>query len=274
MRRAITTRLEPVLDEEPTSGEAAADAAKAWRLYWSGSYSLLASVLADAIPAARAVSGGFAALAELYECAACLLVHVGREDLSFLATEKAARRLGQTDDELFHAAQHGSLAWVHLEATHYQGAVSAAVSMARQIEARLGSADPRHVSVWGSLLLSAATAEARRGGRVAADDYLNLAEAAAARLGEERNDLQTHVGRRHIIRTPVVHYARHLLDVAQAQALDYRSREAAETLLRAERLAPEWIRHQDLAGAVVRELLPRPRLPRLRPLARRLGVDV
>ncbi|MGH3326951.1 MAG: helix-turn-helix domain-containing protein [Streptomycetales bacterium] len=199
LRRALTTRLEPVLDEEPTSGEAAADAGNAWRLYWSGSYSRLASVLADAIPAARAAPGAHAALAELYECAACLLVHLGREDLSFLATEKALAASARGDDELFHAAQHGSLSWVHLEAAHYGDAAHAAASMATRIEPRLGSAEPRHVSVWGSLLLSAATAEARLGRRAAAEDYLNLADAAAVRLGEERDDLQTHFGRSSVI---------------------------------------------------------------------------
>lgn len=74
---------------------------------------------------------------------------------------------------------------------------------------------------------------------------------------------------------PLAARARHLTDVAQAQTHLGRDALAVDTLLYIERLAPRWIQFHALPQSITRELLERERrvrTPRLRSLARRLGV--
>jgi hypothetical protein len=61
------------------------------------------------------------------------------------------------------------------------------------------------------------------------------------------------------------------LDVAQAQADHRRDREAVDTLLAAERLSQEWLRHQALARHLVFELQKRD-VSQLDGLAQRMGL--
>ncbi|MEU7823330.1 helix-turn-helix domain-containing protein [Catellatospora sp. NPDC049133] len=69
--------------------------------------------------------------------------------------------------------------------------------------------------------------------------------------------------------------SRHLLTVAWAQMAEFHSAESVNTLLRAEKLAPEMLAHQTVARTIVTELLPRrsrQRLPGLVSLAARMGI--
>lgn len=69
--------------------------------------------------------------------------------------------------------------------------------------------------------------------------------------------------------------SRHLLTVAWAQMADHHSTDSVNTLLRAEKLAPDMLAHQSIARAIVTELLPRrsrQKLPGLTSLAERLGM--
>ncbi len=155
-------------------------------------------------------------------------------------------------------------------------------------------------------MLSGGVAAARDDRPDEADDMLNLAEAAATRLNganhEVRMDyarpfgvpvvLQVMVdacvvtgrpGRALAIANrmppdaalPQAAKARHLADVAAAETALGKDREATDTLLEIERMAPNWMKYQPFPRTIVRELIERERrvrIPGLRGLARRLNV--
>jgi hypothetical protein len=66
---------------------------------------------------------------------------------------------------------------------------------------------------------------------------------------------------------PVASRARHLADVAFAQTALGQDREATDTLLAVERLAPHWVRCQPYPRLIVGALLERERRARTRPCA-------
>ncbi|MGH3321202.1 MAG: hypothetical protein ACRDN9_13685 [Streptosporangiaceae bacterium] len=183
----------------------------------------------------------------------------------------------------------------------FADAVWASTRAAERIEPRFSTVRPEQLSVWGSLLLTGLAAAAA-GGRVDdARELLSMAGAASARLGADRDDYQTAFGpaqvamqavhasvvlgrpgealagaarvRREVL--PTAAHGRHLLDVAQAEVDVRRDAHALETLLMAERLSPEWMRHQVPARELVRTLAERRRrIPDgLRGLAARLAVN-
>jgi hypothetical protein len=181
-----------------------------------------------------------------------------------------------------------------------------AVEQADRVEPKLGKATPERIAVWGRHLVDAAVAAARDGQASEADNILNLADAAATRLEGAgpavRLDYQSPFGQPLVVmqqvdvsvvtdrpsralklakrmppdaELPVASRARHLADVAFAQTALGQDREATDTLLAVERLAPHWVRYQPYPRLIVGELLERERrarTPGLRGLARRLGV--
>lgn len=283
----------------------------AWAAYWAGGFTRLGKtlppLLGEARLSARQLPAGeqseaYAMLSAAYQVAACMLTQLGMEDLAYLGVERAVAAAERSGDQLRAATLMGSLSWVLLNQGRFEEAERAAVVTADDVEPRLGSATPQHVSVWGSLLLTALAATAARGDSARSRDTLSLARAAGGRLGEPRDDYQTYfspakVGtesvhaavklgepvtalRRssdvHDVATlPTAAHGRHLLDVAQAQVDTRAYGEAIDTLLAAERLSPEWFRHQVLTGVLVRELVEHySRLPgTLKGLAARLRLD-
>jgi hypothetical protein len=118
-------------------------------------------------------------------------------------------------------------------------------------------------------------------GKVRASDFLSQAHAAAARLGSDANHYQTLFGpttaRKTAIEihlafgdvgqalglisdtrmpdsTPVAVRCRHMLNVSLAYCEAKRWDEPADTLLEVCTTAPEWVRHQALAGVVVQRI--------------------
>src|SRR5207248_6149472 len=92
-------------DQGPTPlPELRAAVTRAGRLYWAGEFARLAATLPSLIGEARltARSAGPAAhglLAQSYDQAALLLVHMGKEDLAALAAERAITAAAGCDDE-------------------------------------------------------------------------------------------------------------------------------------------------------------------------------
>ncbi|WP_328473227.1 hypothetical protein [Streptomyces sp. NBC_00448] len=174
---------------------------------------------------------------------------------------------------------------------------------ADEIEPGFRHASPRHLAVYGNLLIAAATPAARRDRHDDAAEILRVAEAAAVRSGPTRaygsafsvTDVRTQavnvalagasprpgdaltlaqrVDLRAISRP--VHTASHRVDVAQAQYQAGDCDGSLATLLEVERQQPEWIRYQTVAAATVRDMLEaeRRRNTPLRGLASRIGVD-
>lgn len=315
LRQALTgpasfPGIDPDDPGEPTPlADLAARIGAAWADYWAGNFTKLGTLLPGLIGESRLTLrqsptgqqlAAAAHLSAAQQIAACVLTQLGVEDLGYLAVERALAAADHSGDRLRAATLMGSLSWVLLNQGRFAEAERTALHTVDDIEPRLGKAPPEHVSVWGSLLLTALAAAAARGDRDRTEDVLSLARAAGSKLGGPRNDYQTYfapakVGTESVHAAvklgepataldrardvpdpgtlPTAAHGRHLLDVAQAQVDTRQYGAATDTLLTAERLSPEWMRHQVLAGMLVSELAERHRrLPgALKDLASRLS---
>lgn len=272
----------------------------AGRLYWVGEFARLAAMLPSLMGEARltahtAGAPAHSLLAQSYDLAAALMVHMGKEDLAALAAERAVTAATASGDELLQAILRGSYSWVLLHQGRLAEAEQLAVQTADSIEPAF-SAPAKHVAVWGSLLMSALASAAASGNDFSG--YLSLASAAGERPGHEVHVYQSsfgpalmHAQACHayaVTREPAkaltaarklhpgdlagISYGRHLLDVAQAHT-DARHHQAATMVLtQAHKLAPIWFRHQGIARCLVTDLCGQQK--RLSPALRELATAV
>jgi transcriptional regulator with XRE-family HTH domain len=261
---------------------------RGWDLYWDGRLAGLASMLPGLIGEARVTrkeAGPSAAgpLAQAYQLAADLMIHAGHDDLAMVAAERALSAAAQGDDELQHATLAGTVSWVLLHQGRTADAERVAAAAAAKIEPRKPDATPEHVTVYGSLLLSAAApaATASRGSDV--ETYIGLARSAAGRWEKDRHDYWTSFGPTQVAMQDTytsavlgrpgralraakevrrenllaISWGAHHLDRAQALAMNGKpgsDGKAAQALAVAHGVSPEWFRHQGLARSLTREL--------------------
>ncbi len=289
---------------EPASlPEVDAAASAAIQTYWSGDFISLTAHLPALIGEARlaATMHGAAAvgpLAQAYELAACLMVHMGKDDLAAIAAERAIATAHGGNDELRWAILHATYAWVLLRQARLDEAERLVIKVADRIEP--GFSDPApHLAVWGTLLMSALAPAASAGKNVA--EYISLASGAAERIGRRLEIYHTAFGPATVAMQATHAYAvagepeealmsahrirpgdlrgissgRHLLDVAQAHLGARHHRAAAQALDAALGLVPVWWRHQALARSLVHDLVQRERRmsPTLRRLAKNAGIS-
>lgn len=290
-------------DSEPVSlPELRAAVSQAARLYWAGQFANLAAILPALIGEARLaaqVAGAPACslLAQAYDLAAALLVHMGKDDLAAVGAERAITTAAASDDELLHAILHGSYAWVLLHQGRLAESEQLAVTVAQRIEPSFSAPD-RHVAVWGQLLMTALAPAAAAGRGVS--PYIALASAGAERIG---TPTRTYLGQSPfspasvamqachayaVSREPAkaltaarkigpgdltgISYGRHLLDVAQAHTDARHPGAATAVLTQARALAPVWFRHQGIARALIAELHEQNK--RISPALRDLGASL
>ena len=198
MRRAVTG-IDDLLDEDsdtpPASpGQARSAVTYAWGAYWAGRYEYLGETLPGVLLAVRAADDPTLAdlAAQLYQVTACTLVHLAQPDAAHLALREAMRLAALGTDPLRAAALRGSLAWVLLTQGRFEESRKLALSTARSIEPEQLPDLPR-MSLWGSLLLSGATAAGRLGERGPAADLLEEARQVAVHT-RYRNDYETAFG--------------------------------------------------------------------------------
>ena len=253
----------------------------AWRLYWRGQFADLARTLPTLLAEAR-TSGG-QPLAETYQLAACLSVHLAQDHLASLAAERAITAAATTGDQLLDATLRGTYAWVLAAQGRPRDAATYATSVAEQIEPRLGHATPQQVTVWGGLLITAMAPAAATGDTATVDELAQLINVGAAHLPADERHYQvafgpvqaavqvTHArvtlhqpGRALTAATHIpqralrpVEYGRHLLDIAAAQAQTRHTERAVATLQRARGISPTWFRHQGVARYLVADLVER-----------------
>lgn len=296
LRRALTPMVPDQVNDPLGREQLRSQIDEGWVAYWFGDYDLLSGFLPDVITSARATNSKDL-LAEACQIAACTLVHLGHPDLSLTAADTALR---EAEDPLLHAAVSGTQSWVLLNQARPSDAAATAIAKADDMEPRR-KAQPAEVSLWGNLLITAATALARAGDDTEATDLLDVAKGAAARLGSPRNDYQTAFGAEQVAMQrvdvavvagdytraldaavdmptvstlPLAAQARHRTDLAHANAALGRYADAERLLLEIERMAPRWMRYQVFPRTVVGELLGARRpSAALRGLARRLGVE-
>lgn len=317
IRRALTA-VDDLLDvddarDAPDAADAERTLTYAWGCYWTGRYELLAGLLPGAVVGLRAADRQAATsdrpaaaerLAELFQITGCTLVHLGYPDPSFVALRAGLDAADRGADPLRAATLRGSLAWLLLTQGRFSEARRLAVHAAERAEPP-GAAPPPAVSVFGSLLLTGATAAGRDGQRAEAAGLLDAAGEAASRLGGvDRNDYETAFGPSqvtmqtvdvHVVTEefgealtaarrmprdaglPLAAQCRHLADLALAHTRLGHDQRALDTLLTMQQAAPDWSRYQTLPRQVVRELLERKRrvrTPGLRELADRFAITV
>lgn len=269
---------------------------------------LLPQLIRDARAAVEAQHGGarsaaYAVLAEAYQVAATTLAALGKEDAAFTAMERATDAARRSDDPYLEAIGASTLAWIFTRQGRLEDAEHVALTQADAIDPGFRSR-PVELSLWGILLLRAATAAARQG-ETRYDhvtELLRMASAAAARIGEDRLDYATPFGPTNAgvakvnflvemdksheavvasraipgLRTlPPTWRARFHVDRALAYTALAQDEHATGALLAAEREAPEWMRYHGTARQLVADI--RSREPRrtapITELADRLHVD-
>ena len=175
------------------------DASQGWEYYWTGRFGALAAMLPPLITSARAseTESGTAAcrpLAQAYQLAADLLVHCGDDNLALAAAMRGLYAANRGDDPLQHAALGGTVSWVLLHQGRLGEAERVASASAVKIEPS-GQVPMEHLTVYGSLLLSAAGAAATAGNADAVQSYMGEANLAALRFTEgDRHDYRTNFG--------------------------------------------------------------------------------
>jgi transcriptional regulator with XRE-family HTH domain len=261
---------------------------RCWDLYWDGELAGLAAMLPGLIGEARLTrdqAGAPAArpLAQAYQLTADLMVHTGNDDLAMIAAERALAAAAAGNDELQHATLCGTASWVLLHQGRTAEAEKVAASAAQRIEPRISSASPEHLTVWGSLLLSAVAPAATASRADDVDTYIGLARSAAGPMEHDRHDYWTSFGptqvamqatyanaalgrpgralqeARQVRRGDLlpISWGAHHLDKAQALAADNHekgNRQAVLALKTAYDVSPQWFRHQGLARSLTREL--------------------
>ncbi|MCK1816342.1 helix-turn-helix domain-containing protein [Streptomyces sp. XM4011] len=309
------TQLTPMLgspadDEPPALEDLRADVKEVLDAYQVSRYGFatrrLPHVLAGALAAARAYSGrareeAHAELALTYHGAAMVLGKVGESELAWIAADRglaAAQHSGQNTvtGSLFRAVTHC------LTSTgRFTAAIQLVNDAAGVMQPDLCTANDDYLSVYGTLFLAGAMAAARAEDRATTQTFLREADEAARRLGADANHLWTAFGPTnvaiHRVATagelgdiqiaadlgqrvdtsglPVERRVRHSLEVARALSAWNRTDEALASLLDAEQVAPEQVRHHYLSRELVigwiRGTRRRPSQP-VADLARRIGV--
>ncbi|RPK62938.1 hypothetical protein EES43_12525 [Streptomyces sp. ADI96-02] len=230
-----------------------------------------------------------------------VLGKVGESELAWIAADRglaAAQQSGQSTvtGSLLRAVTH-----CLMTTGRFTAAIQLANDAADTMQPGLGAADDEYLSVYGTLFLAGAMAAARAEDRATTQTFLREAGEAAQRLGTDANHLWTAFGPTnmsiHCVATagelgdlqiaadlgqridtsglPTERRVRHSLEVARALSAWNRTDEALTTLLDAEQIAPEQVRHHYLSRELVigwvRGTRGRPSQP-VADLARRLGV--
>ncbi|GGZ77245.1 helix-turn-helix domain-containing protein [Streptomyces bluensis] len=251
---------------------------------------LLPQLIRDAKAATRTHGSSQAAaaqsvLAEAYQVAATTLTALGKEDAAFTALERSMEAARQGDDPHLETVGFSSLAWVLTKQGRLADAERVATTAAERIEPTFRS-QPIELALWGILLLRAATAAVRLERRDTVRDLLNMAGAAAARIGTDRIDYATPFGPTNagvakvnflvemgessdalraaravpdLASLPPTWRARFHVDRALAYAELDKDDGAFQALLTAERTAPEWMRYHSTSRRLVAELRGRER---------------
>lgn len=279
-----------------------------WRAFEAADYSvagrLLPQVLHDSQRAHAAFGDATSAriLAEAYQVAASTARKLGEFDLAWIAGDRGIPVAEETGDRLLTATGAYRVANALLAMGRASAAYDLNASLADRLEPALET--PADLSVYGTMLLQAAIASARRGDNRTTRDLVREAHGVAGRTGPDRNDYHTAFGtvnvaihrvsalvelgeggtaaeaaaavpQQELASLPRERRANHLVDVARGYSQWGKRDEALATLLDAEQVAPAEVRFRPVARATITDLVRRSRATPpalLRQLADRAGV--
>jgi hypothetical protein len=279
-------------DDEPLSlKDIERDLMIAFHAYQQSRFATAASRVSTLLVDARQVNRdcsdreqarAFGLLALSYQAAAAVLTKTGEAGLAWLAADRGLVAAERSDSPAVQGSLVRSVAFALASTGQCESAMRLIESGARELEPDIAD-DETAVSVYGMLFLAGAMAAARFGDGSRVISYLHEADGAARRLGRDANRLWTAFGPTnvaiHRVNTaaelgdmqtvlrsgpslntravPIERRVRHLLDVARAYSLTGRRDDALRTVLDAEQLAPEQVRHHHLSRRTVSNLVRR-----------------
>lgn len=286
---------------------------RAWKLRQQASYTSLGGHLAQLIPDVELSSinlrgaehhEALRLTVHTYNATSSLLKRLGDIELALLAADRAVRAARSVDDPLLIAAASYRLANVFLAASRLDDTREVALHAADSVAPDKMSTAVGLAS-WGGLLLTGAVASARMGDGSRAWELFGEARTASRLLGFEHADVHTIFGPTNVAihavqlaaelgdgldavrrgetvdaerMPPSLNERRcqYLIDLAHGHLLLGGDGVATETLLRAERTAPEEVHFNPTTHDLVQTMLERERrsaTPGLRGLAQRIGAD-
>ncbi|GAA4239003.1 hypothetical protein GCM10022254_57310 [Actinomadura meridiana] len=220
------------------------------------------------------------------------LIQIRAHDLALISLHASLRDALEIGHTPLAASAVSAQAWAMLRQGRLAEVERLCVDTADQAEPKMSDATADELSGWGYLLLRAAAAAARNNRPKEARGYVNAANAAGARLGRQHGDCAGHVAfgplttallgpeievldghpdkalelaqnaPRDVGKTNTSGWDRHRLVVAQAKLQTGDSGKATEIMTTIRREHPSWLRYQQYARDITRELLDaRPRMP-------------
>jgi DNA-binding XRE family transcriptional regulator/tetratricopeptide (TPR) repeat protein len=300
VRRALAGQA-PQPDEEPTAAGVIAAVRDLAPELSAHQYSIVRDVLPALLRDADALgdeSGARRVHAELLATTGYLLVQTRQFAVAEMTLNRAIDAAG---DRLDAASAADSLCWLYLRQGRLTEALATAARWADDLEPpRFSRATVRELMTWSRFLLSIANAATRDNRPGEAEDALQLAGAAAARMGRE---VQRHPHSQ-MVYGPVTHQyivaetrvltgrpdaalkiadalppvpafpglvsrLRHRLDVANAYACTRRYPESVAVLSEVRQRAPEWLAQQHYARDILGHVVDKRRslTPEMRELA-------
>jgi transcriptional regulator with XRE-family HTH domain len=239
-------------------------------------------LLQDAVTAVRGTDGdrqvrAFELMALSYQAAAAVLTKLGEADLAWIAAERGLTAAQRSDSQVILGSLFRSVAHTLLATGRFQPAVQLVSRAADVLSSSIGTADDAMLSVYGSLFHTGAMAASRADNRQTTRGFLTEAQDAANQLGADANYMWTAFGPTnvaiHQVNTamelgdvqialdigpgldtsglPAERQVRHALEVARAYAARNRQDEGLATLLGAEQIAPEQVRHHFISRQLV-----------------------
>jgi transcriptional regulator with XRE-family HTH domain len=304
---------EEVFNDEPPTVAGLRDALNhAESIRQHGSFAQLGAMLpgliAEARAAVRELTGddrvaAYGLLSEVIQIASTMLTALGKPDIGYIGLIRAQEAAERSGNELLMAMNCSALSWVFFKQGRLADAETAALRKAEQMEPDFVRSSPDELSVWGILMLRAASAAVRNKQTDRSEQHMSLARAAAARVGQDRSFFATPFGPTNAGIAAVnaaveserfdralelaeavpangwvspTWRSRYLLDLAIAYSELGQDEAATEQLLAAERIAPEWMRYHTLSRQTVHELAERARRRRapIQQLADRLDIQL
>lgn len=282
-------------DQEPPSlTELRRAVAGVWDAYQSSRYGFVVARLPMLVREAQAATSSYAGreqeeayalLGLTYQASTVLLTKLGEVDLAWISAERGFQSAQHSGNPVVVGSLFRSLTHALLSTGRYHEAKRLTQDAADFLQPGLSQASPEYLSVYGTLFLAGAIAAARDEDRPTTQTYLAEADESARRLGNDANYMWTAFGPTnvaiHRVATamdlgdvqvaidlgprldtstlPTERRVRHAMETARALSAWNRTDDALSTLLEAERMAPEQVRHHALSRRLVQTWMRRGR---------------
>lgn len=279
-------------DREPDLLRLAETASAIATAYHTDDYDTVAELLPPLVTCAHEAVAHFTAgtdhitalrvRADVLQMAGRFLTQVRAYDLAHIALRDAtndALAAGAMDAVAGAVYQQG---WLLMRQGRMDEAEAVSISTAEAVEPRMSRATRKELGAWGKLLVHASAAAARNNRGREAREMLTLGRTAGAALAgsmavapsswgkfDWRTVVFQHIENQLVAERPervlalservssagdTVFMRRHLLDVAQAHAMLRQKDDATRVLEQLRAQTPEWLRHQQMATGIFRQV--------------------